>query len=177
MTTDNTASAPLLEVRHPDVDTDSVMAHINERIAQRHARMANAGQTYNRAVRDADWFDLTEESKLEDLYQLIGQAAVTMQDVVIAPTLVDNTPGFLRPLLDRLRRAAHNLVIYYVNMLAGRQLAVERSLMMVSLSLAGELEQSLTRIEQLEQEVAGLRTTLAQPQDNASGAHKKVKPQ
>lgn len=158
---DDTTLDSIIEVRHPDVDINPILTRIQERIQQRHERLRDSDTPFNPAFYKRAWLDLDDDRKLGTLYQMIGHTNEAINALTVNPTIVGRSPWLLRPVVDRLRRAAHNLVIFYINMLVGQQLVIDRSFMAVAVSLAAELEESLKRIKQVEEEMAQLRATLA----------------
>ena len=61
---------------------------------------------------------------------------------------------------DKVRRAFHQLAIYYVNMLAGKQRVVNQALIALLKQLVVSLEQRESNIEALQEEVTSLRAEL-----------------
>ena len=70
--------------------------------------------------------------------------------------------------MQKGRRIVHQLVLYYVSMLAGRQSAVNRATVDMFNQTVTALETAAARIDVLEQEVALLRTQLG-PQIDQPG--------
>jgi hypothetical protein len=139
------------EVRNADgdVNIEEVMAEVRARIRQRHSSAA-------------------PQKGLEDggtLPQPVGNARrhlidvrASTNDVGVSLALADRAPSLVGRLTRRLRRTVHSLVVYYVNLLAGRQMRFNRAAASLLADLLSLQEESQARIAELEQEVATMKS-------------------
>jgi hypothetical protein len=65
--------------------------------------------------------------------------------------------------VGKVRKVVHQLVVYYVNMMADKQMVFNRASANGQRQLAQALEAANARIEALEQDVANLRAQQGKP--------------
>ena len=80
-----------------------------------------------------------------DFYDHLYQAGLSYNQIHAQEHVVPSTVPLLGPLLDRLRRKFHELSLFYVNKMAGQQIAVNmhllRALSILSEALEREVEE------------------------------------
>ncbi len=114
-----------------DLDVEEIMRRIRAHIAARggiveHVEVTGGPQPDGRLARSL-------AGALADASQAAGHVAVEM-NVTRTPTPV------LGPILDGLRTKAHQLVIFYVNQMAARQMAFNAQVMRTLTALIQELD-------------------------------------
>lgn len=97
-----------------------------------------------------------------ELYDELYQANVAYDKAYVSLELTPTRLPLVGGLWQRLRRAAHNLVIFYVNRLGMAQIAFNRHAVRVLNEIVRRLDEdeTLERVAQLEREVAELRARL-----------------
>ena len=154
--------ADVIDIRDPDIDVEEIMQRIRQRIRERRAQAQARGLDYDRLTDGA--LDGGPDRHLSgDLYYDLHQARESAETIWVPLSVVGEQryPRFLTPLLNRVRHAAHHLVLYYVNMLAGRQIVFNRAAVSAVSGLAEADEKTVERLLVLEQEVASLRERVA----------------
>jgi len=153
----------VVEIRTPEVNVEEVMEKIRQRV---HARRANAlrqGVDYDRLT-SASPARTGGRQLQSNFYYDLNQARQSADSIWVSLSVVGNSryPEFVGSFVTRVRQSLHQLVIYYVNMLAGRQVNYNRANIDAVIGLAEAHEAAIERIETLEKEVAALREQLAQ---------------
>lgn len=90
-----------------------------------------------------------------EVYKRLTEADAIKDAIAVELSLVPSSLPLLGSLWQRVRMAAHQLVVFYVNRLAGAQAAFNRELLAALIALVRELERSEPTA--LEAEVAKLR--------------------
>jgi hypothetical protein len=150
----------LIEIYDPEIDVDEIMQEIRERIQHRREEMGYPRRTFpsfGAAVYPGEpkHGDFDEDlyyhlRKANDIYMDLGV------DPVLAPSLATRIP-ILGGLWKQIRKEAHNLVLFYLGKLAGKQTAVNRHLVSTINRMAVVLEQQRTQIQGLHREIEQLR--------------------
>lgn len=149
---------PDLEIRDPEIspaEVDAIMARIRERIRQRSQMAEQQGHAF--ALPDGAFSD---KRLSRQLYMAIDRVRAAASGVHVHLSVVDGGKQIpvVTPLLRKVRQVIHQLVLYYVGMLAGRQAAFNRATIDAISQAANALEKANARIDDLEQEVAALRS-------------------
>lgn len=143
-------TAPGFDIRDPEVNVEEIMTRIRERIRQRAQAAEANGQHYGLP-------SLTASRKLPaELYKLLDQTRASAASVRVPLAASSGLAG-------KVRKVVHQLVVYYVNMLADKQIVFNRASANTHKQLAQALEAALARIEVLEQDIASLRANQNQP--------------
>jgi hypothetical protein len=150
----------VIEIRDPDIDVEEIMTQIRKRIQQRRAEAQGQGLDYDRLVDDNSYAPHAVDQSDSELAYEIYQVRSTADTIWVSLSIAGRRVPLIDGLVARVRRELHNLVIYYVNMLAGRQVAFNRSAANVLLRLVETRNESRDQIAALEEEVAGLRQRL-----------------
>ncbi|MER3543082.1 MAG: hypothetical protein C4311_00400 [Chloroflexota bacterium] len=97
-----------------------------------------------------------------ELYDELYQANMAYDKAYVSLDLTPTRLPLVGGLWQRLRRAAHNLVIFYVNRLGAAQIAFNRHAVRVLNEIVRSLDEDemLERVARLEREVAELRAQL-----------------
>ena len=154
----------VVDIREPEVNVEEIMARIRERVQQRRARAEAEGLAYDRLVDGDLAFDASGRRLGADFYYDLYQARQGADSIWVSLSVIGNQryPQMLGAFITRIHHAAHQLVLYYVNMLAGRQVNFNRAVIGAVSGLAEANESMAERMEALEKEVADLRERLAQ---------------
>jgi hypothetical protein len=159
MDTDDLNTA--VEVRNPDIDAEAIMRRIRANIRQRRAQAEAQGLDYEAFVeglmasRSATRFDTS-------LYYDLRRMSVAYDKIGVGLSLTESRQPLVGPLVHRLRRALHHLVIYYVNMLAQQQARINEYVVRALTTLTSNLEPGPTpaEVDALRQQVAQLQARL-----------------
>jgi len=134
-----------------EIDVEDIMRQIREHIARRQAQTPS-------------WVPPPPRNGHlgRELYDELYQANATFDKTYVSPYLTPTYVPLVSGLWHRLRQAAHNLVIFYVNRLAAAQVGFNAHVVRVLNELVRHLDQDDTaaRLARLEEEVAALRAEL-----------------
>jgi len=134
-----------------EIDVEDIMRQIRAHIAKRQGQMAGSmpPPPHNGRLSDEVY---------NELHQANASFDKTYVSVYLTPAHVPLAGG----LWQRLRQAAHNLVIFYVNRLAAAQIGFNHHIVRVLNELVRILDEDDTsaRLARLEAEVAALRAQL-----------------
>lgn len=156
-----TAAVAPFEIQDPEVDTEALMRLIRERIRQRSNDALAHGQRYGLPA------GLNNARKLSaEVYQSLDQARNAASNIRV-PLVVTgggiSTVPVVGPLVQKVRRALHQVSLFYINLLADRQIVFNRASTDSLRRLTIALDQATARIETLEREMAALRDQLPSP--------------
>jgi len=150
-------SKDTIEIRDPEVDVEEIMSRIRQRIQERRSQAQAQGLDYDGLVDDQATSFRTSGRFDPDLYYDLHQVRNSADTIWVSLSIVERQVPVVGSLLTRLRRELHSLVIYYVNMLAGRQVVFNRSVAGVLPALVDALDESQERVTALEKELVDLR--------------------
>jgi hypothetical protein len=153
----------IIEIRNPEIDAEAIMRRIRENIRQRRSEAEAQGLDYEAFVEglyaspDAARFD-------RSLYYDLRWMSMGYYKIGVGLSLTESRTPLIAPLVQRVRSALHHLVIFYTNMLAGRQARFNEYVVRALTGLVKALEEDPTsgEVESLRQEVAELRAQLEQ---------------
>lgn len=150
--------SPDLEIRDPEIspaEVDAIMARIRERIRQRSQAAEQQGHAY--LLPDGA---LSDKRLSRQLYAAIDRLRAAASNVHVHLSVVDGGRQIpvVSQLLHKGRQVIHQLVLYYVGTLAGKQTAFNRAAIEAIGQAATALEKANARIDDLEQEVSALRS-------------------
>lgn len=151
------AEDDIIEIRDPEVDVEEIMARIRRNIERRKAARDAEGVTVPDLTFDWIAERSGEAAPRDELYYNLRQVRQSYDKAWVSLQFIERRIPipFVGPLLDRLRREAHNLVIFYVNTLAGRQIAFNDYVTRTLEKVVRSLEER--EAEGLIQEVRSLR--------------------
>ena len=112
------------------VDVEAIMREIREQIVAQKARETG----------DPDPIPVSGRHLPPDFYEHLYQLQMSADRLTLQPEIAPSTVPLIGPLLDRLRRPLHQLVIFYVNRLAVQQMTLNRHLLRTVDLLAREVE-------------------------------------
>lgn len=150
----------VIEIRDSEIDVEDIMARIRERIRNRRDQAEAQGLDYDRLT-DERVSGNTDGTLSSDFYYDLRQARENANSIWISLSVVDRDIPLIGSLVRRARRIVHSLVLYYVNMLAGKQVVFNRSAASVLSDLASHSEGTDARIQELEAEVEALHERIA----------------
>jgi hypothetical protein len=149
----------LIEIRDPDIDSSQIMEQIRERIRQRRETLGYPSQTFPTFGATSFPGEPKDGDYDSDLYYHLRRAneyyARLDVELLLAPSPHTRVP-FLGSLWNRIRREAHNLVLFYVNRLAQRQVTVNRHLVSVLNRMVVQIQEQQNQIQELQAEVRRL---------------------
>ncbi len=153
----------VVEIRDPEIDADTIMRQIREKIRQRRAQAEAQGLDYEALV---EGLGISPEAARFDrhLYYNLRRISVSYDKLGVGLSLTASHVPIISPLMQRARAVLHHLVIYYTNMLAGQQARFNEHVMRVLTGLVKALEQgpSPDEVEALRRDVQALRAQLEQ---------------
>lgn len=152
--------ANLIEIHDPEIDPAQIMEQIRERIRRRREELGYPSKVFPTFGAAAYPEEPEGEEYDPDLYYHLRQANEHYYRLGIEPDLVPS-PRSRIPLLgslwDRVRREAHQLVLFYVNKLAQRQVTVNRHLVSTLNRMAVQIQEQQRQIQALQDELRKLR--------------------
>jgi hypothetical protein len=163
------AKDDIIEIRDPEIDVQEIMQRIRERVRKRAAQKKAEPwlPAFGSEVADIDPAAGAFTPKLYyTLRQAREQANRVWVDLLLTETAIQRMP-LLGGLWQRIRREAHNLVLFYVNILAANQAAFNNHVVRILSELVGKQEQLLDEedaLKQLREEIEALRTDLKELQ-------------
>ena len=160
----------VIEIRDPEIDAEAIMRQIRENIRRRRAEAEARGLDYEALALGLP--DPGEATRLDRSLHLELRRLLAGSDKIrVGLSLTPSRIPLFAPIVQRARAALHQLVIYYVNMLAGQQARFNESATRVLVGLAKELEAGPTpaEVEALRQEVVALKRLLAAEAETKSG--------
>jgi len=163
----------IIEIRNPEINVAEIMEEIRRNIRRRHNE-ARGGKvtfpTFDAALSPA--IEPTEELE-KVLHHHLNQASLHYNRIGVASQLMPRPVPLVGRLWTAFRREAHNLVIFYVNTLAARQITfndhalralnalaqmVRRGSRAEVARLEAELQALQERVDQLEQRLSPKET-------------------
>jgi hypothetical protein len=141
------------EIEAPGLDTEAVMQEIRTRIRARRAEAKARGLDWE-AYADG-LYPLPPDAVLSrDLHEAVRRAALGYDKVPVEMALTETRLPLVGGLWQRARAALHELVLFYVNRLAARQVRFNeqtaRALVTLVKDLEAEVSDLRARISQLE---------------------------
>ncbi len=150
----------LIEIHDPETDPAQIMAQIRERIQRRREELGYPRQVFPTFGAAAYPGEPEGEEYDADLYYYLRQANQHYYQLGIEVTLAPS-PRSRIPLIgswwDRIRREAHHLVLFYVNQLAQRQVAVNRHLVSTLNRMVVQIQEQQRQLRALQEELRRLR--------------------
>lgn len=150
----------IFEIRDPDIDPEQIMAEIRARIERRRAELGYEQRTFptfGAAAYPGEPKDIPFD---EDLHHYLRLANESYSEVETDAVLLDSPSTQLPvagPLWKNVRRAAHDLVLFYVNRSIAHQTNINSYLVSVLNRLTTVVEEQQRTIDRLESEVQDLR--------------------
>jgi len=157
----------VVEISDPEINVEEIMDCIRQRLQARQAQAEARGQDYARLVDGAELAG--QAGAAAELQGPLHQLRQSADGLRLSPAVTDWRLPIINGPVNRAKNALHNLVLMYVNMLAARQIAVNRLISQTLMNLASAQQADHGRIEALEKEVAALREQLARQEPGAGG--------
>ena len=149
----------VIEIRDPEINTEEIMARIRQRIRERRAQAEGRGLDYDRLVDDPG---RAESGRLSpDLYYDLHQMRSTADSLWVSVQLFDSHLPLVNSWYMRIKGKLHGIMVDYINRLAGRQVAFNRTTEHVLSGVVHAFEDNDARVEALEKQIAELRDRLA----------------
>ena len=153
----------LIEIHDPEIDVDEIMQEIRERIRRRREEMGYPRRSFPTFGAAAYPGEPDTEDFDENLYYHLRKANDTYMTLGVEPVL-SSSPSTRIPILGRLwlqiRKEAHNLVLFYLGKLAGKQVVVNRHMVSTLNRMAAELQNQQAQVRELRREVEQLQERL-----------------
>ncbi len=147
----------VIDIRDPEINVEEIMNRIRERIRHRHSQAEVKGVNYDHLT-DEQALRASSTGLSADLYYELNELRATAESLGASVAMRDRRIPILNPLLYRVESLLHRLVVKYVNMLAGRQVAFNRTSANALEEIARALEASNARIEELERRVEEIQS-------------------
>jgi len=147
--------AVAFELEAPDLDVEVIMQEIRARVRARRAEATARGLDWQ-AYADG-LYPLPPDVVLSrDLHEAVRYAGLDYDKIPVEMALVDERLPVVGRLVRRVRAALHELVLFYVNRLAVRQVRFNeqtaRALALLVRDLEAELRDLRARLVQMEAE-------------------------
>jgi hypothetical protein len=143
------------ELEAPDLDTEAIMQEIRARLRARRAEARARGLDWE-AYADGLYPVPPGAVLSRDLYEAVRHAGLGYDKIPVEMALTETRLPLAGGLAHRLRAALHELVLFYVNRLAARQVQFNeqaaRALALLVRDLEAEVRDLRARLAQLEAE-------------------------
>lgn len=149
----------IIEIRDPEINVEEIMDRIRSRIRERRMQASERGQDYDHLVEDGTKHQAFGRFEA-DVYYDLRELQASSDDFWVALAMRDRHFPLLNPILYRIEELLHRLALKYVNMLAGRQVVVNRATTHVLSEVVRSFDESAKRSEGLEAQVTELRGRL-----------------
>lgn len=148
----------MVEFRDPDIDSEAIMRKIRTKIRERRAEAESKGLDYEAFVEGLYASQVSTRFD-HDLYYDLRRMSVGYNKIGVGLSLTESRVPILGPIIQRVRRALHQLVIYYVNQLAGQQARFNEYTMRAMTSMTKTLEDGVEPddVDALRGEIIALR--------------------
>lgn len=148
----------VIEIRDPEIDAEAIMRQIREDIRKRRAEAEAKGLEYESFVEGLYASQVAARFD-HSLYYDLRRMSVGYDKIGVGLSLTESRTPLIAPLVQRVRRALHHLVIYYTNKLAGQQARFNEYVVRALTGLVKELEEGPRPedVEALREEIAELR--------------------
>lgn len=141
------------------LDTEAIMREIRARIQQRRAQAEAQGLDFDALA--AGRFTPDRPTRFNaDLYYELRRLNLSGEQIGVGLSLTSSRWPLIGSLIQRVRLALHQVVIYYVNMLAQQQVRVNTYNARAWSVLMADLEAKSAEAETLRREVDELRLRL-----------------
>jgi hypothetical protein len=159
----NNDVSEIVEIRDSEIDAEAIMRQIRANIRKRRAQAEAQGIDYAAFV-EGMYTSQGGRRFDADLYYELRRISISCDKLGVDLSLTESRFPLIASLVQRARTALHQLVIYYVNMLAKQQVRINEYMMRALTALVKNLEPgpTPTEIETLRQEVTRLRERLEQ---------------
>ncbi len=141
------------DLEAPDLDTEAIMREIRARIRARRAEAKARGLDFE-AYADGLYPVPADALFSRDLYEAVRYVGLGWDKVGVEMALTESRLPLIGGLAQRLRAALHQLVLFYTNRLAARQVRVNeqtaRALTLLVCDLEAELSSLRARLAALE---------------------------
>ncbi len=160
---DNDDLKQIIEIRDPKIDAETVVCQVRKNIRQRRSKAKAQGVDYE-AFAEGLYASPDTTRFNRSLYYDLRWISMGYYKIGVGLSLTESRIPLIAPLVQRVRSALHHLVIFYTNMLAGRQIRVNEYMARALTGLVEVIEKDPMpdEIETLRQEVAELRAQLKQ---------------
>jgi hypothetical protein len=151
----------IIEIRDPEIDAEAIMRRIRENIRQRRSEAEAQGLDYE-AFAEGLYTSRDDARFDRSVYHDLRRMSVGYYKMGVGLSLTASRFPLIGSLMQRVRGALHQVVIYYTNMLAGQQARFNEYVVRVLTGMVKELEQDPGReeVEALRREVTELRERL-----------------
>jgi hypothetical protein len=147
----------LFHLDAPDLDAEAIMREIRARIRTRRAEAKARGLDFE-AYADGLYPVPPDALFSRDLYEAVRYLGLGWDKVGVEMALTESRLPLIGGLIQRLRAALHELVLFYVNRLAARQVRFNE-----------QTARALTvLVRDLEAEITDLRTRIAAQEEDRS---------
>ncbi|MBN1135179.1 MAG: hypothetical protein JXM73_01245 [Anaerolineae bacterium] len=133
------------DLEAPDLDTEAVMREIRARIRARRAEAKAKGLDFEAYAEGL--YPLPPDALFgRDLYEAVRYVGLGWDKVGVEMALTESRLPLIGGLVQRLRAALHELVLFYVNRLAARQVRFNEQTARALAALVGDLEAEIVEL-------------------------------
>jgi len=141
------------------VNAEDIMREIRARIQQRRAQAEAQGLDFD-ALAEGRFTPDRPTHFNSELYYELRRLSLSGEQIGVGLSLTSSRVPVVGSLVQRVRLALHQLVIYYVNMLARQQARVNAYDARAWSVLMADLETKVAEVEALQREVAELQARI-----------------
>ena len=165
--------AGVVEFRDPEIDAEAIMRTIREKIRQRRAQAEAQGLDYESFVEGLYAAQVSARFNHE-LYYDLRRLSLSYNKIAVGLSLTGNRLPIVGALIQRLRAGLHYLVLYYVNMLAGQQMAFNEYVVRALTTLVQDLESepAPSKVKALQEQVDALQARVQQLEKTLADARR-----
>jgi hypothetical protein len=150
----------VIEIHDQELNSEAIMQEIRARLRQRRADWEQRGMDFEALATGR--LSPTAGRFEPDLYDNVQRLNASYDKIGVGLSLTASHRVIIGPLLQRVRGALHQVIIYYVNMLARQQARVNGYLAGALTALVRDFDQpsSSDDLDTLRNEVAHLRARI-----------------
>lgn len=160
--TESNDLAGIIEIRAPEIDAEAIMRQIRENIRRRRETAQAQGLDFD-ALAQGAWGE--GEGRFAAVYQQLRRLNALYDRITVKQYISPRRVPLIGGLIQRVRAALHDLVIYYVNTSGSKQILFNETSVHLLDTLLAELEKDAARnmqeIAALREEVTALRAEVA----------------
>lgn len=148
----------IVEIHADQIDSEAIMRTIRANLQQRRAAAQAQGLNFEALASGV----LTQDAGrfAPEVYVNLRRATATADRIAVSQQVSEQHMPLVGGVVQRVRQALHQLVVYYVNMLAGKQMLFNESIVAAASGMAAGLEHD-AELDSLHAEIQELQARLA----------------
>jgi branched-subunit amino acid aminotransferase/4-amino-4-deoxychorismate lyase len=155
---ENDPLSDIVEIHADEVDVEAIMRTIRANLQQRRVTAQAQGLNFEALASGV----LTQNSGrfAPEVYAHLRRANATAARIAVSQQVSEQHIPLIGRMLQRMRQALHQLVVYYVNMLAGKQMLFNESIAAAVTGMTADMEHD-AELASLRAEIQALHARLA----------------